>query len=128
MKTSKFYYSNLGVIFVLFIFFSCNTTNKESTLFSQIESNHSNIHFNNLIQPFENDTLNALEYDVMFNGAGIGVGDFNADGLQDLFFAGNFVSSKLYLNQGDFRFNDITKAAGLITEKLCTGVSVADIN
>ena len=128
MKTSKLYYSSLGIIFVLLIFFSCNTTNKESTLFSQVESNHSNIHFNNLIQPFENDTLNALEYDVMFNGAGIGVGDFNADGLQDLFFAGNFVSSKLYLNQGNFRFNDITKASGLITKKLCTGVSVADIN
>ena len=71
---------------------------------------------------------NILLYANFYGGGGVGIGDFNNDGLQDIYFAGNLVDDKIYLNQGDFRFNDITKASGLITNKLCTGVSVADIN
>ncbi|WP_373516558.1 CRTAC1 family protein, partial [Pricia sp.] len=96
--------------------------------FELVSSDYSGMDFNNRIQPFESDTLNALEYDVLFNGGGIGIGDFNGDGLQDVFFAGNLVSSKLYLNQGDFRFRDITEKAGVSTSKWCAGVSVADVN
>jgi hypothetical protein len=63
-----------------------------------------------------------------YMGGGVGVGDFNRDGLPDLFFAGNQVSSRLYLNKGNCRFEDVTDKAGLATTAWCTGVSVVDIN
>ena len=66
------------------------------------------------------------EYTYM--GGGVGVGDFNRDGLPDLFFAGNQVSSRLYLNKGGMHFDDITERAGVGTDTWCTGVSVVDIN
>ena len=66
------------------------------------------------------------EYTYM--GGGVGIGDFNRDGLEDVFFAGNQVSSRLYLNKGNMQFEDITKSAGIGTDTWCTGVSVIDIN
>lgn len=117
----------IGCAFSIFII-SCSNRTEMPTLFNLVSSEYSGIHFNNQIQPFESDTLNALEYDVLFNGGGIGIGDFNGDGLQDVFFAGNLVSSKLYLNQGDFKFFDATEKAEITTNKWCTGVSVADVN
>jgi hypothetical protein len=117
----------VGCAFAIF-FISCSNKTQMPTLFNLVSSEYSGIHFNNQIQPFESDTLNALEYDVLFNGGGIGIGDFNGDGLQDIFFAGNLVSSKLYLNQGDFKFFDATEKAEITTNKWCTGVSVADVN
>lgn len=80
------------------------------------------------MQPFESDTLNANTYDPMYNGAGVGVGDFNRDGKQDVFFAGNNVTSRLYLNQGNLKFRDVTTQAGVTTKAWCTGVCVADVN
>ena len=74
------------------------------------------------------DTFNALTFEYIYNGAGIGVGDFNNDGLEDLFFGGNQVSSQLYLNKGGLQFSDITKQAGVATDRWITGVSVVDIN
>jgi hypothetical protein len=117
----------LGSFFSIVIF-GCSKKSEKPTLFKSVSSVHSGIHFNNQIQAFENDTLNALEYDVLFNGGGLGIGDFNNDGLQDVFFAGNLVSSKLYLNLGDFKFQDATELSRIITNKWCTGVSVADVN
>ncbi len=70
--------------------------------------------------------LFANEYSYM--GGGVGIGDFNRDGLPDIFFAGNQVSSRLYLNKGNMHFEDITRAAGVTTDTWCTGVSVIDIN
>ncbi len=117
------------ILLIIFIFImACKQVPKSQYLFVKIPAEDSGLDFNNLIQPFESDTLNALEYDVMFNGGGVGIGDFNADGLQDIFFAGNMVPSKLYLNLGDFRFRDVTMEAGIHTNKWCTGVSIADIN
>lgn len=100
----------------------------EETLFTKITSAHSSVTFNNEIARFESDSLNALEYDPLFNGGGIGIGDFNGDGHSDMFFAGNLVSSRLYLNKTQFRFQEVTEEAGLQTTKWCTGVSVADVN
>lgn len=111
-----------------FALFACSLKTEKPTLFQLVPGSYSGIDFNNQIQPFESDTLNALEYDVLFNGGGIGIGDFNGDGLQDIFFAGNLVSSKLYLNQGDFKFLDATEKAEITTNKWCTGVTVADVN
>lgn len=109
---------------------SCNENEPtcENKRFTKVLPAHSGITFNNEIARFESDSLNALEFDPLFNGGGVGVGDFNGDGYADIFFAGNLVSSRLYLNTKEFRFSDVTQEAGLVTTKWCTGVSVADVN
>ncbi|MEP6464800.1 MAG: FG-GAP-like repeat-containing protein [Parafilimonas sp.] len=114
-------------IFLFFSFLLYISCNKEQTLFQPISSSRSGINFNNKI--VENDSINPLDLENMYNGGGVGVGDFNNDGLQDLFFTGNLVSNKLYLNKGNFKFDDITSEAGLTTQnKWSRGVAVIDIN
>jgi enediyne biosynthesis protein E4 len=99
----------------------------EPTLFELRPSQHTGITFSNALQ--EDDTLyNPLRFDYIYNGAGVGVGDFNNNGYQDIFFAGNMVSSRLYLNHGEFRFEDVTDQAGVTTDVWATGVTVVDIN
>src|SRR5476649_1389501 len=118
---NKFYFS----AFLLFslCLFSC----KKHTLFQQISSSHSGIHFNNLIT--ESDSINPLDITNIYNGGGVGIGDFNNDGLQDIYFTGNMVSNRLYLNKGDFKFEDITDRAGVNgMGRWGRGVSVIDIN
>src|SRR5438874_13827132 len=85
--------------------------NKKRTLFEQISSSHSGIHFNNRI--IENDSINPLDVVNVYNGGGVGIGDFNNDGLPDIYFTGNRVANSLYLNKGDFKFEDITDKAGV---------------
>jgi len=100
---------------------------KKKTLFEQIPSSHSGIHFNNLIT--ENDSINPLNVVNVYNGGGVGIGDFNNDGLQDIYFAGNMVPNRLYLNQGDFKFKDVTDEAGVGGKgRWGRGVAVVDIN
>jgi enediyne biosynthesis protein E4 len=74
------------------------------------------------------DSLNVQTDVYVYNGAGVGVGDIDNDGLPDIFFAGNMVSSRLYLNKGHMRFEDITKQAGVATNRWATGVTMVDIN
>jgi hypothetical protein len=96
-------------------------------LFRLLPSRSTGIGFSNNI--VENDTLNILNQANIYNGGGIGIGDFNNDGLTDLYFAGNMTPNKLYLNKGAMRFEDHTTAAGVAGEgRWCTGVSVVDIN
>lgn len=99
---------------------------QEPTLFRQLPASQTGLWFNNRIT--ESDSLNALTYEYLYNGGGVGIGDFDNDGLPDVFFSGNQVSSRLYLNKGTLRFEDITEAAGVGTQGWCTGVSVVDIN
>ena len=110
---------------LFFIFFpSCDQT---QTAFRMVPSSKSGISFNNLIT--DNESLNVLNYEYIYNGGGVGVGDFNNDGLDDIYFSGNQVANKLYLNKGQLKFEDITTAAGVEGQgKWCKGVSVADIN
>ncbi len=107
------------------LFFSCSS--RKPTLFKKIDSSESGIHFNNKI--VENDSLNPIDVTNIYNGGGVGIGDFNNDGLQDIYFTGNTVPNKLYLNKGKMHFEDITKEAGVDGEgRWCRGVSVVDIN
>jgi hypothetical protein len=92
-----------------------------------ISSKHSGIHFANTI--VENDSVNPIDLTNIYNGGGVGVGDFNNDGLEDLYFTGNQVSNRLYINKGNLKFEDVTDAANVRGDgKWCRGVSVVDIN
>ena len=97
------------------------------TLFDKIDADYSGLDFSNdLIETSEH---NHIVDDEFITGGGVGVGDINNDGLLDLFFSGNQVGDKLYLNQGELRFKDITKSAGILLDgKWSTGVSFMDIN
>ncbi|CAN5391314.1 VCBS repeat-containing protein [soil metagenome] len=118
----KFFYNSLFIICLLSAF-SC----KKKTLFEQISATHSGISFNNKIT--ENDSINPLDIVNIYNGGGVGVGDFNNDGLQDIYFSGNMVPNRLYLNKGDFKFEDITDKAGVGgMGRWGRGVSVIDIS
>lgn len=98
-----------------------------TSLFELIPADRSNIEFDNRIT--ENDTINPFDITNMYNGAGVGVGDFNNDGLTDIYFAGNQVSCRLYLNKGDLKFRDVTAVAKVDGNgKWCRGVAVTDIN
>ncbi|MGF1636143.1 MAG: FG-GAP repeat domain-containing protein, partial [Cyclobacteriaceae bacterium] len=119
-----FRFLNLGLASIFLLFsVSCQ---QEKTLFKKITPKQSGITFENTI--ITNDSFNTITYEDIYNGGGVAVGDFNNDGLQDLFFTGNMVSSKLYINKGNLQFEDITEQAGVTTDRWCTGVSVFDIN
>ncbi|WP_209404968.1 VCBS repeat-containing protein [Pseudozobellia sp. WGM2] len=123
MKTN--YQLRLLMVMLLAPYFIwCQDSN---TLFKLHSANRTGIEFNNLLT--ESDTLNILNQANIYNGGGIGVGDFNNDGLIDAYFAGNMVSNKLYLNQGNFNFKDVTKEALVDGQgHWSTGISVVDIN
>ena len=106
---------------------SCSSPKKKDGLyFSILPSSETGIDFKNTIT--EDDSTNMFVNEYTYMGGGVGIGDFNNDGLPDVFFAGNQVSSKLYLNKGNFHFEDITQKSGVSTTSWCTGVSVIDIN
>src|SRR5579872_4133333 len=110
--------------FFVFILLSCN---QKHYLFDCISSSHSGITFNNEI--VENDSINPLSVVNIYSGGGVGIGDFNNDGLQDIYFTGGMVPGKLYLNRGNFTFEDITEKAGVEgLGRWARGVSVVDIN
>ena len=97
-----------------------------SRLFRVLGAAETGIGFTNTITT--NDSLNVQTDPYVYNGAGVAVGDIDNDGLPDIFFAGNMVSSRLYLNKGAMRFEDITRPAGVTTTRWATGVSMVDIN
>lgn len=92
-----------------------------------MNSEATGIQFNN--QLTEGDTLNYFTYQYMYMGGGVAIGDIDNDGLSDVFFTGNMVENKLYLNQGNLKFKDVTKSAGLAGDsRWYTGVTFIDIN
>ncbi|MGC4102186.1 CRTAC1 family protein [Ferruginibacter sp.] len=96
-------------------------------MFETLTDTQTGLHFANTLTP--NDSFNMFHYMYFYNGAGVGAGDFNNDGKTDLFFAANQVDSKLYLNDGNFKFRDVTAAAQIPQDRSwSTGVSVIDIN
>jgi enediyne biosynthesis protein E4 len=98
-----------------------------NTLFSEMPTAHTGIKFVNKLEYSEE--FNVYTFRNFYNGGGVGIGDINNDGLPDLFFCGNMESNRLYLNKGNFQFEDITDKAGLnSTGAWTTGVSMVDIN
>src|ERR1044071_1057622 len=95
-------------------------------LFQLLSPGHTGVTFANTITT--SDSFNVQTDVYIYNGAGVAVGDINNDGLPDLFFSGNMVSSRLYLNKGNMRFEDITERAGVTTDRWCTGATMVDIN
>lgn len=106
---------------------SCSTSKKEDKLFELVPSEVSDIAFINKI--VESEKLNYFTYPYLYMGGGTAIGDFNNDGLEDVFFTGNQVSNKLYINKGNLKFDDITEKAALTGDnRWYTGVSLVDIN
>jgi hypothetical protein len=121
MTTIRFAFSAA----VLVVLLGCQ--NKQKFYFKKISPNQSGIHFKNEI--VETDSVNILDFSNIYNGGGVGIADFNNDGLQDIYFTGNVVENKLYLNKGGFKFHDVTKESGTQGEaKWCRGVAIVDIN
>ena len=98
-----------------------------NALFTELSSKRTGISFRNLVR--ESEEFNVLTYGYFYQGGGVAVGDINNDGLPDLYFTGNMMAGKLYLNNGNFEFQDITESAGVAAAGLWnTGVTMADVN
>lgn len=111
-------------MWILLFITACNHS---PALFEQIPASRSGIHFANTIT--ESDSLNVLNFEYIYNGGGVAIADFNNDGKPDIFFTGNMVPNRLYLNQGNMRFKDVTEKAMVnVPGRWNTGVSVIDIN
>ena len=110
------------------LFFACKQKEKiQSPLFAKLDSSHTHLNFINQLKP--TPQFNLFTYMYYYNGAGVGAGDFNNDGLVDLFFTANQGENKLFLNKGSLKFEDVTVAAAIPQDKgWSTGVSVIDIN
>ncbi len=121
VKTKKLF---LFSIFIILFFQACK---KEEVLFEKIEPSHSNLNFSNELNP--NSELNIFNYLYYYNGGGVAAGDYNQDGLIDLYFTSNEQGDKLFLNSGNFKFKEITSVSQIDNSQgWTTGVSNIDIN
>ncbi|MEZ4961655.1 MAG: VCBS repeat-containing protein [Saprospiraceae bacterium] len=114
-------------VVLLVLGLGCNNNGGNKALFEQIAPDASGIHFNNKVENTEE--LNIFSYRNFYNGGGVAIGDINNDGLSDIYLTANMGPNKLYLNKGDFRFEDITDKAGVAGSKAwSTGVVMVDLN
>ncbi|HMG67844.1 MAG TPA: VCBS repeat-containing protein, partial [Chitinophagaceae bacterium] len=133
-KTNCIYYYSIrnGItLFLLGIFLfslsSCKKNKKKDAMFEVLDHDRTGLDFVNKLKPTQQ--FNMFNYMYFYNGAGIGAGDFNNDGLIDLFFASNQEENKLYLNKGKMKFEDVSKESQIPQDGgWSTGVSVVDIN
>ena len=132
MKHRQFFCIWITATLVIRILPGCSgpgehTGARETGRFTLMDESHTGIEFNNQLEYTEE--YNTYTYRNFYNGAGVGLGDFNNDGLTDIYFCGNIVDNRLYINRGGFTFEDVTEKAGVACPDVwCTGVSVADVN
>ncbi len=123
-----------GYIIILLCFVGCSTEQNNTPVvydesfkvFTEMTPEETGIDFMNDIN--ETPDRNITFFDYMYNGAGVSIGDINNDGLADIFFTGNDVPNKLYINKGDMKFEDISLTSGLETNKWACGSTMVDIN
>ncbi len=122
-KTSSFFYITTFIL----LFSNCSSKKNNHSLFLVLDNEKTGLNFTNKLDPTKN--FNVFDYMYFYNGAGVGAGDFNNDGKIDLFFAANQGDDKIFLNQGNLQFKDVTAEARIPEDGgWSTGVSVIDIN
>jgi enediyne biosynthesis protein E4 len=122
----EFYRPFFGVCLIVTLT-ACGNNRKADTLFYKVPAAETGIEFANSLA--DSDDFNIIEYLYFYNGGGVAMGDVNNDGLTDIYFSSNQQSNKLYLNKGNFRFEDITEKAGVEgAGNWKTGVTMADVN
>jgi hypothetical protein len=125
------YYPVVASLLITLLFISScknkNYTAPADALFQTVSSRESGIEFRNDVK---DDTIfNELNYRNFYNGGGVAIGDINNDGLPDVFMTANAGKNKLFLNKGNFKFEDITDRSGIVKKhKWSTGVAMADVN
>ena len=133
MRHLKIFYA-LSILFITTLFYSCNSkpvrefaSGELSAGFELLSAEQTGIKFNNRIK--ESKYLNHYFFSHIYIGSGVAIGDINNDGLSDVFFAGSQVGDKLYLNKGDFKFEDITGQSNISKYPGWSwGVTMADVN
>ena len=119
--------SFVQLLFIAFVYIIIGCNQSDKKLFTKVSTSKSNINFKNLL--VEDEEFNVSNYPYFYNGGGVAVGDINNDGLPDIFFTGNMVKNRLYLNKGNFEFEDITGKSRVADEQgWCTGATMADVN
>lgn len=120
--------TSIVIILIFTVIASCNKKpNNDNTLFSNLPSDKTNIFFQNTVK--NTPDFNIFSYRNFYNGGGVAIGDLNNDGLQDIYFTSNMGENKLYINEGNLKFKDITQTAGVAdSNKWSTGVALVDIN
>ena len=114
----------LSILAIVFI--SCNEADNKK-IFNKLSSKKTGVDFSNILT--ENDSLNYFTYSYIYMGGGVSAGDINNDGLIDLYFTGNMVPNKLYLNKGNLEFEDISDLAGVSGDnRWYTGTTMSDVN
>ena len=114
---------------VLILFINCTKNDQPKTRFLRVNATHSGLNFNNRLS--ENDSINIIDNEFVYNGAGVAIGDVNDDGLDDIFLAGNQVDNKLFINKGKLMFEDvsaISKIGKPDSILWSSGVSMVDLN
>ena len=131
---TQFLVRKIILVLIFSVIYSCSSekenltlTSDTQTLFTLLDAKDTGIDFLNKVKNQKN--FNIFKYRNFYNGGGVAIGDINNDGLADIYLTGNMVANKLYLNKGNFEFEDISESAGIEGNKpWSTGVVMVDIN
>lgn len=123
----NFRYMRNLLCLLCFVILLASCSQQNNTLFKKIDGSSSGITFNNVVT--ENDSINPIDLEFLYNGCGVATGDFNNDGLQDLYFTASMGSNKLYINKGNLEFEDVTGKSNVTGEGMwSSSATVIDVN